>query len=441
MSIFRDVQINGVSFKVVVETPYPTRAYGEIRACTAVHEHCFARRIGGVRFVPGAPPDERTELGELAEAMTWKSALAAVPADGEKTVVYCPGKLPQPNEMAEILAAHLAELSIADPGVIFGPDINCNEVVMTRLARMHGAGDHVSGLLEGKGGLSIDSHGYTARGMEAALLAAAKRLGWDLSKMRATVQGFGAVGAHTADLLSKHGVAIRAVSTYHGALISTTSDGLDIGRLFTIWKEQEDESFKQYEGSPLPGTRFVHRDQIFEEAAEIFIPAARTDVLAMPGEPQMDKGAKDIMRFAEATGVKVVLEGANHPLTDEAEKYLESRGVFILPDYLVNCGGLIGCWADWVYRSELEGTDGKAWHDRLNDSAPRYVAKVVEKNIPRVLDATGGKPDGIRKASHDLARELRDEFKKEFAGYASTHSIEGDSRAFARDRMDRLLGE
>ena len=193
MSISRDVQINGVRFKVVVETPYPTRAYGEIRACTAVHEHCFARRIGGVRFVPGAPPDERTELAELAEAMTWKSALAAIPADGEKTVVYCPDGLPQPDEMAKILAAHLAELTTADLGVIFGPDINCNEVVMTRLARMHGAGDHVSGLLEGKGGLSIDSHGYTAHGMESALLAAAKRLGWDLSKMRATVQGFGAV--------------------------------------------------------------------------------------------------------------------------------------------------------------------------------------------------------------------------------------------------------
>jgi glutamate dehydrogenase/leucine dehydrogenase len=439
MSISRDVQINGVNFKVVVETPYPTRAYGEIRACTAVHEHCFARRIGGVRFVPGAPPDDRTELGELASAMTWKSALAALPADGEKTVVYCPSGIPQPNEMAEILAAHLAELTVADPGIIFGPDINCNEVVMTRLARTHGAGDHVSGLLEGKGGLSIDSHGYTARGMESALLAAAKRLGWDLSKMSATVQGFGAVGAHTANLLGKHGVAIRAVSTYHGALVSTDSNGLDIGRLFTIWKEQGDESFKQYKSLPPSGTRFADRDQIFDEAADIFIPAARTDVLAMPGEPQIEKGAKDVTRFAQATRVKVVLEGANHPLTDDSEKYLESRGVFILPDYLVNCGGLIGCWADWVYRAELEGKDGKNWHDRLNDSAPRYVAKVVERNIPRVLDATGGKPSGIRKASHDLARELRDEFRKEFAEYASTHSVEGDSRAFARACMDRLL--
>jgi glutamate dehydrogenase (NAD(P)+) len=438
--ISRDVQINGVNYKVLVETLYPTRTYGEIRACTAVHEHCFARRIGGVRFVPGAAPEDRTELGELAEAMTWKSALAALPADGEKTVVYCPSGLPQPSEMSEILAAHLAELTVADPGVIFGPDINCNEVVMTRLARQHGLGDHVSGLLEGKGGLSIDGYGYTASGMEAALLAAAKRLGWDLSKMRATIQGFGAVGAHIANNLSKHGVTIRAVNTYHGALIATTPAGLNIEQLFATWKEQGDESFKQYKDAPPSGSRFADRDSIFEEEAEIFIPAARTDVLAMAGEPQMQRGAKDITQFADATGVKVVLEGANHPLTDEAEKYLESRGVFILADYLVNCGGLIGCWADWVYRPELNGDDEKNWRERLNDSASRYVAKVVEKNVPRVLDATGGKPEGARKAAHDLARELRDEFQKEFAAYSSSHSMEGDGRAFARVCMDRLLG-
>lgn len=436
MSISRDVQINGVSFKVVVETVYPTRAYGEVRACTAVHEHCFARRIGGVRFVPGAPPDDRTELGELAEAMTWKSALAALPADGEKTVVYCPSGIPQPTEMAEILAAHLAELTVADPGVIFGPDINCNEVVMTRLARVHGAGDHVSGLLEGRGGLSIDGHGYTARGMESALLAAAKRLGWDLSKMSATVQGFGAVGAHTANNLSKHGVAIRAVSTYHGALVSTTSDGLDIGRLFTIWKEQGDESFKQYEDSPPPGTRFVHRDQIFEETTDIFIPAARTDVLAMPGEPQVEKGAKDIQRFAEATGVKVVLEGANHPLTDDAEEYLESRGVFILPDYLVNCGGLIGCWADWVYRKNLEGEHQSLWYDKLNVGSLNYIGHIVGQNIPRVLDITGNSAEGLRRASRDLAADRRRSLIDKFREFSSK-DLEG--REFARARMDIFL--
>ncbi|HEV7514829.1 MAG TPA: Glu/Leu/Phe/Val dehydrogenase dimerization domain-containing protein [Thermoanaerobaculia bacterium] len=439
MAIFHDVQINGEGYKVLVETVHPTREHGEIRACTAVHEQRFARRIGGVRFVPGAPPEDRTELGELAEAMTWKSALAGIPADGEKSVVYCPDGLPQSAEMAQIMAAHLAELKVADPGVIFGPDINCGEAVMDLLAHEHGEGDHVSGLIKGKGGLSIDGYGYTARGLEAALLAAADRLSWDLTKMRATIQGLGAVGAHVARNLRQHGVAIQAVNSYHGALIATTPAGLDIDLLFKNWQEHEDAYFPHYKDATPAGMRWAERDSIFEEPAEIFIPAARTDVLAMPGEPQALNGAKDITRFVEATGVKVILEGANHPLTAEAEKYMEDRGVFILPDYLVNCGGLIGCWADWVYRHELEGKGEGEWYARLNDGARSYTAKVVERNVPRVLDATGNQPRGIRQAAHKLAKELRDEFGAEFEAYLAGKPTDPDGRAFGRLCMDKLL--
>src|SRR5204863_6518519 len=104
------------------------------------------------------------------------------------------------------------------------------------LADDHGAGDHVSGLLQGRGGLSIDGHGYTAHGIEAALVAIAKRLDWDLSRMRAVVQGFGAVGAHTARNLQKHGIVIHAVSTIDGALIAETTDGLDVDALFEDWQ-------------------------------------------------------------------------------------------------------------------------------------------------------------------------------------------------------------
>lgn len=438
MAIFRDVQIQGENFEVVVETLHPG-AYGEILACTAVHEQGFARRIGGTRFVEGAAPNDRRELGELAAAMTWKSALAAIPADGEKTIVYCPKGLPQPAEMAKILVAHLAELTKADPGVILGPDIECNEVVMTHLARDHGLGDHVSGLLEGEGGLSVDGHGYTARGLEAALLAAAKHRQWDLTRMRATVQGFGAVGAHIAMYLSQHGITISAVSTAYGALIATNSAGLDIGPLFANWKAQGDKFFKHYQEAPPLGSRFADQNSLFDIEADIFIPAARTDVLAMPGEPQIQSGARNVQQFADTTGVKVVLEGANHPLTDEAESYLESRGVFILPDYLVNCGGLVVCWADWVYRSELIGDDEKAWRERLSREVSRYIARVVERNVPRVLAATEGKSEGVRKATHALARALRDEFRAEFTADAADHSKNGDGRAFARLRMDKLL--
>lgn len=437
MATRRDVPINGEVYKVLVETVHPCGSFGDLRACTAVHEHCFARRIGGVRFVPGEAPKDRTELGELAEAMTWKSALAAVPADGEKTVVYCPHGLPQAADMAQILAAHLAELKTADPGVIFGPDINCNEQVMDRLAHFHGQADHVSGLLEERGGLSIDRQGYTASGMEAALLAAAKRLGWNLRAMRATIQGFGAVGAHVAHKLKPHGVAIRAISNFHGALVATTDEGLDVEHLFERWQTEGDGAFQRYASAAPRGSRYADRDAIFKEPSEIFVPAARTDILAMPNEIPEYPGAMDVIRFAEASGARIILEGANHPLTAASEKFLETRGVFILPDYLVNCGGLIGCWADWVYREELEGPEGAAWHDKLNVTAPSYVSEIVSRNIPRVLDLTGGRPDGIREATRGLAKERRDELAARYRSYAT---LDIGGRGFARACMDELLG-
>ncbi|HEX5715369.1 MAG TPA: hypothetical protein VF179_04370, partial [Thermoanaerobaculia bacterium] len=369
-----------------------------------------------------------------------KSPLSGLPADGEKTVVYCPGGLPTPEQMAEILSYHLEEATRADPGITFGPDINCNEVVMQRLADIHRLGNHVSGLLHGKGGLSIDGQGYTARGLEAALVAAARRLGWDLSKMRAVIQGFGAVGAHTARNLRRHGIAIHAVSTVHGALVSETEEGLDVEELFADWltyREQgrSDDAFKKFLESPPRGARILDKEEILLQRAEIFVPAARTDVLGMPEEAAGKPGMVDVTRFVEVTGAKVVVEGANHPVTDDAEEYLENHGVFILPDYLINCGGLIGCWADWVYRRELQGSDGDAWYHQLNESVPRYISKIVGENIPGVLEITQDRPQGMRKAAENLARRRREELAERFR-----QAPDGsDGRDFARLCLDSLL--
>jgi glutamate dehydrogenase/leucine dehydrogenase len=456
-TIARDVQIKDVDgevFKVVVQTVHKTEV-GTVWANTAVHDQVFSRRIGGVRFVrsrfPGGGPEELTELGELAESMTWKSPLSGIPADGEKTVVYSPDGLPTPPQMAEIMAEHLEVLQEADPGVIFGPDINCNEDVMQRLADVHGAGDHVSGLLHGQGGLSIDGQGYTARGLEAALVSTAHRLDWDLSKMKAVIQGFGAVGAHTARNLRKHGVAIHAVSTVHGALIAKTDEGLDVEELFADWQRfreegRIDDAFKKFLASPPRGARAADKNDIWTERAEIFIPAARTDVLVTSDEAAKmrstgNTGVVDVARFVEATGVKVIVEGANHPVTDDAESYLESRGVFILPDYLVNCGGLIGCWTDWVYRGELqrEGRSSGEWYHRLNESAPRYVSKIVEQNMPLVLEFTGDRPDGMRKATYELAKKRRSELSEIFNTQGIDRTADPDGREFARLCMDDLL--
>ena len=412
--IVRDERIEGEIFKVRVETTHDTAQYGTVRACTAVHSQQFARRIGGVRFVTGPPPEDRVELGELASAMTWKCALAGLPADGEKTVVYCSDvqkeeELPAPQDAGAILAEHLAVLTAADSGVVFGPDMHCGEDVMTLLAHEHGYGDHVSGLKEREGGLSIDGHGYTASGLESALVTTANKLGWKLAGMRASIQGFGAVGAHTARNLSGHGVIIVAVSSAWGALVATGPEGLPIEQLFETWHTENDEAFQRYETSQPRGSRWVSREAVFTEPAEIFIPAARVDVLATDKELERLPAAFDIARFAEATGVKVVLEGANHPLTVDAEQYLAGRGVYVLPDYLVNCGGLIGCWMDWLYREKLEGEQSTATFSRLNEGALHLIRDVVRQNMGAAFDTMEQGSYRLREAVKRLSHSRRAE--------------------------------
>ncbi len=453
MATFRDQPMPGFEH----DEPFPVRVEsqaggGRALACTAVHAQRFDRRIGGVRFIAAPAPQDRRELAELSSAMTWKCALAGLPADGEKTVVYCADGVPAPTEQAALMAEHLAELQAADPGVIFGPDMNCDEDVMELIAHAHGGGDHVSGLPSGRGGLSIDGRGYTAAGLDAALDAAAAVLGWQLRGLRASVQGFGAVGAHVARLLTRRGVAIHTVSTADGALVATTDAGLPIELLYAAWAaphapSERDAAFLRHRDQPPAGTRWADLRAVFEQPTDIFIPAARTDVLSTRDEQDQARAAgrrtaEDMQTFLERTGARVVLEGANHPLTDAAERLAEQRGVYVLPDYLVNCGGLLGCWADWVYRRELEGSEGARWSEDLNRRVPRLVARVVADNVRRLLEHTAGRPAGLRRAAAQVARRRRDELAVEYAAMqapASAASATERARAKARAFMDAQL--
>lgn len=407
-------------FKVRVETEHRSERYGAIRACTSVHDQLFARRIGGVRFVKGPPPEEdRLELHQLASAMTWKCALSGLPVDGEKTVVYCSDAkdsedLPDESAAAKVLSEHLEELTAVDGGVIFGPDIRCGEGVMTMLAEEFDRGEHVSGLKKDRGGLSIDRHGYTAFGLLEGLLVVTERLGWDLSSMRATVQGFGAVGAHIARNLAENGVTIAAVSTVSGALIADSDSGLPIDALFRTYEQKGDEAFKHYKEAPPPGCHWADRDDLFKVPAEIFVPAARTSVLAMPDELAKYPDSLSVCDFIADADLRMVLEGANHPLSDRAEKYVEAQGIYVLPDYLVNCGGLIGCWIDWLYRSDLGAAGRKSRFEELDQETRNSVKRIVTENVSRLFDRTNNAAAGTRDETSKLARDRRQSLQQGF---------------------------
>ncbi|HEU4883054.1 MAG TPA: hypothetical protein VFT45_12430 [Longimicrobium sp.] len=385
----RDIEIEGEPFALVVTTHHEA---GTV-ARTAIHRQSFARRIGGARFVE-RPPDADddhglAEVGRLSSAMSEKSLAAMIPADGQKSVlVTTPEVVGDEDRKTRILAEHIRAVAAVDPGVIFGPDMNVPEEIQNRVSATDGLIDHVTGLSVQYGGLSIDHRGYTAEGLVEALRTCVPtgRLGG----MTATIQGFGAVGAHVGRLLGLLGVRVRAVSNALGMLSAPDDAGLDVQRIFDAWEAGGDAGVRACAVGNADHVEWSdHPDALFAVPSDIFIPAARTMVLALPDQLEHVREAEnphvqDVTTFFERTGVRVLVEGANGPLSDEAERWLEERGVLVLPDYIVNCGGLIGCWVEWEERHANGRPDLDAL-EPIHARALERVHRTVRENVQELM--------------------------------------------------------
>ncbi|MDB4949272.1 MAG: glutamate dehydrogenase [Gemmatimonadetes bacterium] len=384
--ILRDHPIGGKTFALVVQTQH-----GSSIATTAIHRQQFSRRIGGARFVPNGgtdPRDHLAEVGHLASAMTEKCLAASIPADGQKSVIVADKSVIDDEDLkVDILREHIRAVIAVDPGAIFGPDINVPEGVQDRLAAESDLLDHVTGLSTHARGLSIDTNGYTAEGVVRSIRGA---LGESIAGARVSVQGFGAVGAHSARLLGAAGARLYAASNVSGALVATGGQGIDAALLFALWRSVGDGCLAAYVAVHADAQLFPDPDDLLTIRVDVFLPAARTSVLAMPEELDAIRHAenphvRDVTGFFRSTRAQIVVEGANHPLSHAAESYLEQHGVRILPDVIVNCGGLIGCWVEW---GERRGATPVSSLESLADVALDRVHRTIDTNV-RALLASG----------------------------------------------------
>jgi glutamate dehydrogenase (NAD(P)+) len=361
-----------------------TTRHGDAIAMTAVHDRVFDHRLGGVRFVERGSVDEVTHL---AAGMAEKCAASQVPVGGQKTLVVCPsGVPPDPERRAEILAAHILEIAATDDdGGVFGPDMACGSEVLDRLATMPVVGERVTGLSEACFGLDINRRAFTARGVVHAFDCLTRLR--ETRATSATIQGFGMVGAPIALALVQRGLKVRAVSNRHGALIDP--NGLDVAWLFAWWNESGDDCLARY-AMNIPGARLARDpNELLDVRADVFVPAARTTMLALADEVEScrseNRDVQPVEQFLDRSDCAVVLEAANHPLTTAAEEFLEQRGVRILPDVLVNTGGMVGCYAEWRYRDLVRR--GTVSLDDLADRCHAYTARTIEENMTSLVAA------------------------------------------------------
>ncbi len=376
--IYPDHEIDGERFALLVVTEHD----GAL-AMTAIHSTEFGPSIGGARFVRSG---DVSEVGHLSKAMTEKCMAANIPAGGQKSVIEAPAEvIASETRKAHVLGRHVAAVVKHAPHAIFGPDMNTPESVMDLIAADPDLRDHVTGLSEKQNGLSIDKHGYTAIGLTEAVHV------WsELTKQQvstASIQGFGAVGAHAARLLSEDSVRIRAISNEQCAIIALGQAGIDAGAFFDAWRSGGDAAvYTCARARPAEVSLYANPSELFSSPAQVFVPAARTSCFGLADELAAlrteNPDVRDVADLLAKTRMRLLVQGANHPLSERAEQFLEQRGVTVLIDFIVNCGGLIGCWVEWLCRH-----DGRPAAAAAAEEANRHIRQTIRENVTETVQS------------------------------------------------------
>jgi glutamate dehydrogenase (NAD(P)+) len=307
---------------------------------------------GGIRYHPDVTLDEVTAL---AAWMTWKCAVAHVPFGGGKGGVICDPTRMSRRELEALTRRYVAEIidAIGPDKDVPAPDVNTNDQVMAWIMdtySMH-VGFTSTAVVTGKPiemGGSLGRREATGRGVMITTREAAKHLQLDIKQATVAVQGFGNVGSVSADLLSKLGARIVAVTDWKGGVYDQA--GLDIGRLIDYAKQH-----KTIDG--YPAAEPIDNADLFKLDVDVLVPAALENQITMENAPDIR--------------ARIIAEGANGPTTPDAHKHLHERGVFVIPDILANAGGVTTSYFEWV-----QDRHGYFWEEE--EVNRRLEVKMVE---------------------------------------------------------------
>jgi len=319
-----------------------------LRAILVVDNVARGPSIGGVRMATDVSVEE---CARLARAMTFKNAAAGLPHGGGKAVLYGDPKLPKADK--ERLIRGLAQALRHTAEYIFAPDMGTDEECMAWIKDEIG---RVVALPREVGGIPLDEIGATGFGLGHVADVAQEFVGVQLAGARMVVQGFGAVGSHAARFLGERGAVLVAATDSHGAIHNPR--GLDVKALIAL--KADGGSVVDYpDGERLPTDAVIGID------CDIWIPAARPDVIHADNVGQLR--------------ARLVIEGANIPITAEAERQLHERGVLCVPDFIANAGGVI-C-AAMEYHGATEGAALQTIQEKLRRNTRLVLEDACRRGI------------------------------------------------------------
>jgi glutamate dehydrogenase (NAD(P)+) len=313
------------------------------------HNDARGPNKGGIRFHPHETLDT---VRALATWMTWKCAVVDIPLGGGKGGVICdPHHLSQ-REQEGICRGWTRQMSknVGYLQDVPAPDVMTNPQhmlwMMDELEVIHGHKEpgFITGKPVGMGG-SLGRTEATGFGVVYTVREALKLLGQPIDKMTAAVQGFGNVAQFAVKLFTEYGGKVICVSCWDNNDQKTYTfrkmDGLTYEELIGITDKFgtiDQIKAKSLGYEILPGDAWIEQD---------------VDVL-MPNAIENQVTAENVNKISKR--VKIVAEGANGPTTPEADKVLESRGVFVIPDFLCNAGG-VSC----SYFEQVQGNMNFYW--------------------------------------------------------------------------------
>ncbi len=308
---------------------------------------------GGIRFHPDETIDT---VRALAAWMTWKTAVVDIPLGGGKGGIICDPRLLSQSELERLSRGYMRAVArfVGITKDVPAPDVYTNPQIMAWMMDEYRVlvGHHEPGVITGKPlelGGSAGRSDATARGGIYTVREAAKVIGIDLNGASAAIQGFGNAGQFAHKLATELlGQVIIAVSDSRGGIINTA--GLDFEAV---------AAHKAKTGSVIdfPGAENISNSELLELDVDVLYPSALENVITA-------KNAANIK-------ARIVAELANGPTTPAADDILYENGIYVIPDFLCNAGGVTVSYFEMVQNAYQYYWEEELAHQRLDQKMTR----------------------------------------------------------------------
>jgi glutamate dehydrogenase (NAD(P)+) len=303
---------------------------------------------GGIRFHPDETIDT---VRALAAWMTWKTAVSDIPLGGGKGGVICNPREMSQDELERLSRGYMRNIAryVGLTQDVPAPDVNTNPRIMAWMLDEYETinGKREPGVITGKPlelGGSAGRTPATAMGGLFTIREAARLKGLNLEGATTAVQGYGNVGSYAHILGQKQfGLKVVAASDEFGGIFN--ANGLDCDNVL----EHQRKTGKVID---CPGTENITNEELLELEVDILIPGAIENQLTSQN--------------ADNVKAKIVAELANGPTTPEADNILNDKGIYIIPDFLCNAGGVIVSYFEMVQNGYQYYWDEAMVHERLD---------------------------------------------------------------------------